>query len=66
MRNTAEFIIPDENKEVVTPSYKVVDITFKEAAANYLKNLSKLKKEERLLSEKSLILCQTSLVQKKN
>ena len=53
LRNTAEFIIPDENKEVVTPSYKVVDITFKEAAANYLKNLSKLKKEERLLSEKT-------------
>ena len=53
LRNTAEFIIPDENKEVVTPSYKVIDITFKEAAANYLKNLSKLKKEERLLSEKT-------------
>lgn len=54
LRNTAEFIIPEENKEVVTPSYKVIDITFKEAAANYLKNLSKLKKEERLLSEKTL------------
>ena len=53
LKNTAEFIIPDENKEVVTPSYKIIDITFKEAAANYLKNLSKLKKEERLLSEKT-------------
>lgn len=51
LRNTAEFVVPNGSESTVNTEQ--INITFKEAAENYFKQLSLEKKQERLLNYKT-------------
>lgn len=51
LRNTGEFVVPNGSESTV--NIEQINITFKEAAENYFKQLSLEKKQERLLNYKT-------------